>query len=204
MCCGVGFSTRALRDAFPDSEMIVGLDTSKEMISMAKFFTVHLKIFQPVIEYMSQTLAKTKKETPRYEKQPSASTTATTTTNTNSAPSSTSSAIFARGNAERTEFPCQSFDLVTVMYAFHEVPMAGREKILREAYRVLQPGGTLAVVDISTDYKPSKPMLAGEPYGTFNLSLLIFCYFEINKYPPNFVLLGCVDEYVHSNMLSLL
>ena len=28
MCCGVGFSTRALREAFPDSTEVVGLDTS--------------------------------------------------------------------------------------------------------------------------------------------------------------------------------
>jgi ubiquinone/menaquinone biosynthesis C-methylase UbiE len=67
-------------------------------------------------------------------------------------------------NAEQTELPGQSFDLVTIMYAFHEAPKEGRDRILQEAYRVLQPGGTLAVVDISTDYTPSDTMLAGEPY----------------------------------------
>ena len=50
------------------------------------------------------------------------------------------------------------------MYAFHEVPKEGRDKILEEARRILKPGGTLAVVDISSDYTPSVSMLAGEPY----------------------------------------
>jgi len=75
------------------------------------------------------------------------------------------STTFSKGNAENTELPSRSFDLVTVMYAFHEAPKHGRENILREAHRLLQPGGTLAVIDICTDYTPSKSMLAGEPYG---------------------------------------
>lgn len=71
---------------------------------------------------------------------------------------------FALSNAEDTKLPNKSFDLVTVMYAFHEAPLKGREKILREARRLLAPGGTLAVVDISTAYVPSRTMLRGEPY----------------------------------------
>jgi len=52
--------------------------------------------------------------------------------------------VFLRSNAERTELPDRSFDLVTIMYAFHEAPKAGRDKILREARRLLRGGGTLA------------------------------------------------------------
>lgn len=36
--------------------------------------------------------------------------------------------------------------------------------MLEEARRLLSPGGVLAVIDISTEYTPSKSMLAGEPY----------------------------------------
>ena len=68
------------------------------------------------------------------------------------------------GNAEQTNLPAASFDLVTIMYAFHEAPYLGRYRILREARRLLVPGGTLAVIDISPDYQPSPTMLAGEPY----------------------------------------
>jgi ubiquinone/menaquinone biosynthesis C-methylase UbiE len=147
MCCGVGISTRALRDAFPDSEMVVGLDTSTEMISMAKFLSTHLRFFKPLSERLSQSLA---------------AKTRTVCKKSGEKSSSFLAATFARGNAEQTKFPSESFDLVTIMYAFHEAPKAGRHRILQEAYRVLQPGGTLAVIDISTDYKPSKTMLSGE------------------------------------------
>lgn len=49
-------------------------------------------------------------------------------------------------------------------YAFHEVPKKGRDRILREAHRLLHRGGMLALIDISPDYEPSPTMLKGEPY----------------------------------------
>jgi ubiquinone/menaquinone biosynthesis C-methylase UbiE len=71
---------------------------------------------------------------------------------------------FLLRNAEDTQLPHQSYDLVTVMYAFHEAPHQGRHNILKEARRLLSPGGLLAVIDISTQYQPSPHMLRGEPY----------------------------------------
>lgn len=44
------------------------------------------------------------------------------------------------------------------------VPKHGRDKILAEARRLLIPGGTLAVVDIYTDFTPPLSILLGEPY----------------------------------------
>ncbi|KAL3910979.1 MAG: hypothetical protein SGARI_001866 [Bacillariaceae sp.] len=146
MCCGVGISTRALREAFPESEMVVGMDTSPEMITMANFLTNHLGFFKPIAKFFAQL------------KQIRFSNKAFKNTRTFCRPT------FSMGNAEQTEMPEHSFDLVTIMYAFHEAPKEGRDRILQEAYRILQPGGTLAVVDISTDYTPSDTMLAGEPY----------------------------------------
>lgn len=75
-----------------------------------------------------------------------------------------SNVTFYVGNAQVTPFPDSSFDLVTIMYAFHEIPQAGRDTIIREARRLLKEGGILAVVDISTAYTPNKSMLSGEPY----------------------------------------
>lgn len=146
MCCGVGISTRALREAFPESAMVVGVDTSPEMITMANFLTNHLGFFKPIAKFFAEL------KQVRFSKKSLA------TERTFCRP------LFSTGNAEQTELPGQSFDLVTIMYAFHEAPKEGRDRILQEAYRVLQPGGTLAVVDISTDYTPSDTMLAGEPY----------------------------------------
>mmetsp|Transcript_5360 Transcript_5360/g.12230 ORF Transcript_5360/g.12230 Transcript_5360/m.12230 type:complete len:368 (-) Transcript_5360:1586-2689(-) len=171
MCCGVGISTRALQDAFPDSELVVGLDTSSEMINMAGFLTNHLGFVRPLVACFGKSNKDGDEQRPRNN-------------NKNGNPFAAAAkgkyprrAKFTLGNAERTGFPSKTFDLVTVMYAFHEAPGAGREKILREAYRVLQPGGTLAIVDISAEYTPSKAMLAGEPYGTtglLGLSRLVF------------------------------
>lgn len=142
LCCGVGISTRALHNAFPDAEAVIGVDSSYEMISMANFLSRHLSMVKPLVN----------KKGLAY---PAAATT------------------FTRANAEMTSFPKESFDLVTVMYAFHEAPKTGRDRILREAARLLGPGGTLAVIDICTDYTPSKSMLAGEPYGkSLNFSFI--------------------------------
>jgi SAM-dependent methyltransferase len=137
-----------LKDAFPEAEMVVGVDTSNEMITMANFLTSHLGFVKPIVAFFKDLTSIRKNSSPWTP----------STTRRMCRP------VFAKGNAEQTEFEGQSFDLVTIMYAFHEAPKHGRERILREAYRVLQPGGTLAVVDICTDYTPSDAMLAGEPY----------------------------------------
>lgn len=143
----VGISTRALREAFPESDLVAGVDTSPEMITMANFLNTHLGFFKPIAEFFAnlQKIRCSKVDPRGQRRQPCFP-------------------KFSKENAEQTRFPSQSFELVTLFYAFHEAPKEGRDRILREAYRVLQPGGTLAVVDICTDYTPSDPMLAGEPY----------------------------------------
>jgi len=65
------------------------------------------------------------------------------------------------GNAE-TYGKDLEFDIVTCMFAFHEIPEEGHRKILNNALRISKR--SVIIVDISTDYKPSKLMLAGEPY----------------------------------------
>jgi ubiquinone/menaquinone biosynthesis C-methylase UbiE len=133
LCCGVGFSTRALKLAFKESAAeIVGVDTSSEMVAMAKFITSHIQAIRPYFGIRRQHCLK---ETE-----------------------------FTMANAENTNLKTGSYDLVTVMYAMHEAPKEGRSAILKEARRLLKTGGTLAVVDISTDYQPSPSMLMGEPY----------------------------------------
>lgn len=137
LCCGVGISTRALRRAFPESETIVGLDTSCQMLSMAKFISSQLSIFKEMFrESALREFFMANCATTTYE----------------------------QGNAEKTEHENESFDLVTIMYSFHEVPASGRARIMDESRRLLSPGGTLAVIDISSDFTPPPSMLAGEPY----------------------------------------
>lgn len=140
LCCGVGISTRALQGAFCQADSIVAVDTSPEMIAMAKMIS-SMSILDKLASFL-------KAKAP----------TMTTDTETERFPT------YGIANAENTGLPHGSFDLVTIMYAFHEAPYEGRSRMLKEAKRLLAPGATLAVVDISPNYTPSDTMLAGEPY----------------------------------------
>jgi ubiquinone/menaquinone biosynthesis C-methylase UbiE len=154
LCCGVGFSTRALVRAFPDAEKIVGVDTSPEMLAMARFITAHVTHLKP---WWNMGYRKVAESYNKIVKPGSRQILLDAT--------GLSSTSFKKGNAERTPFKDGSFDVVTIMYAFHEAPKKGRERILQEVRRLLSPGGVLAVIDIAADYTPSAGMLAGEPYG---------------------------------------
>ena len=146
-------STRALRKAFPDAQAVIGLDTSPQMVAMANFLTKHLAVVMPLLQEIKKRFQTTE-----------------ILLNERRGKLNAATRCFFRGlqfkkaNAQDTHLPDESFDLVTVMYAFHEAPMKGREQIIKEARRLLAPGGVLAIVDITADYEPSPKMLAGEPY----------------------------------------
>tara|TARA_B100000902_G_C27282069_1_gene902345 strand:- start:958 stop:1665 length:708 start_codon:yes stop_codon:yes gene_type:complete len=76
---------------------------------------------------------------------------------------STSKANFIWGDAENVKLP-NPVDLITIMFAFHEIPQHGRLKILENARENLSENGKVLVVDIDMAYKPSRMMLSGEPY----------------------------------------
>lgn len=100
LCCGVGISTQALHDAFHDAEMIVGIDTSPEMISMARLFTAESLLgkvtnwHQKVASDFSKNVLADPGKFAMF---------------------STKFPVYQVGNAERTPFPGRTFDLVTVM-----------------------------------------------------------------------------------------
>lgn len=100
MCCGVGFSTRALREAFPDAEKVVGVDTSDEMLSMARFITHHIAHMRPWWDLTHNKVANTYNQMVAQSRhiQRVCSTTQ-----------------FTRSNAEATPFEEKSFDVVTIM-----------------------------------------------------------------------------------------
>lgn len=54
---------------------------------------------------------------------------------------------FLHGNAEHTNFPDASFDLVTAALLFHETPVAVSHTILKEAFRLLNAAGQVLVLD---------------------------------------------------------
>ena len=51
--------------------------------------------------------------------------------------------------AENLPFAEDSYDIVSISFLLHEIPTKTSEEIIAEAYRVLRPGGTLAIVDLS-------------------------------------------------------
>ena len=67
---------------------------------------------------------------------------------------------YKRHNAEATGLAGGQADVVSVFFLLHEAPAAARRQILREGFRLLAPGGTLALCDIHPEYNPSPIMLS--------------------------------------------
>lgn len=56
--------------------------------------------------------------------------------------------------AESTGLPSESCDLVSISLVFHECPQAATAAVLREAYRLLRPGGVLSIMEMN----PTSPV----------------------------------------------
>ncbi len=52
-----------------------------------------------------------------------------------------------RGNAEEMPFSNESMQAVTCVFLFHELPRHARQNVLKECWRILEPGGTLVLAD---------------------------------------------------------
>lgn len=61
---------------------------------------------------------------------------------------------FAQRLAEDTKFPDQHFDIVTSYILFHELPAEISRQVVREAHRVLRPGGVFFPIDFYTGSVP--------------------------------------------------
>ncbi|KAJ6830287.1 uncharacterized protein M6B38_353575 [Iris pallida] len=60
-------------------------------------------------------------------------------------------------NGESTMLPSKSYDLVSLAYVLHECPARAIRGLLKEAFRLLRPGGTIAL----TDNSPKSKVLQG-------------------------------------------
>jgi SAM-dependent methyltransferase len=57
-------------------------------------------------------------------------------------------AHFSQQNAEATDFPDGHFDLIVSSFFFHELSLPATRKILKEAHRLLAPGGVFASMEL--------------------------------------------------------
>ena len=58
---------------------------------------------------------------------------------------------FFHNNAEEMAFEDNSFDLITVQFMFHEMPLKATNNVFKEIKRVLKPGGTCAIIDLDSE-----------------------------------------------------
>jgi ubiquinone/menaquinone biosynthesis C-methylase UbiE len=54
---------------------------------------------------------------------------------------------FLQANAESLPFKNEQFDIVLSVFMFHELPLAVRERVLKEAHRVTAPEGRFVAID---------------------------------------------------------
>jgi SAM-dependent methyltransferase len=55
---------------------------------------------------------------------------------------------YSQQNAEKTDFPDGHFDLIVSSFFLHEISVASTRKILKEAHRLLGPGGLMAHMEL--------------------------------------------------------
>lgn len=123
MGCSIGMSTFALQALYPQAQ-ITGVDLSPYFLAIAQYRT------------------RQREQGEDYVIQPSL------------APSLAEAAHLASPTwlhvpAEATGLPDASFDLVSAHLLFHELPQSAAIDILREARRLLRPGGHIAIMDMN-------------------------------------------------------
>lgn len=99
-------------------------------------------------------------------------------------PSAKERTYYYHQNAETTSCKAGSFDIISIQFVFHELPVEAANSVMKEAYRLLRPGGTLAILDL-------------DPENILGLPFLRRSLFEISE--PH------VNDYTRkTNMLNMM
>lgn len=73
--------------------------------------------------------------------------------------SNTNSTTFVHGAAEATNIIPETQDIVSSSYLHHELPLEASIGVLREAHRILRPGGILTILDMNPSLEATNPLL---------------------------------------------
>lgn len=174
--CGVGMSTETLQATFPEARL-TGVDLSPYFLAVAKY--------RAQGHESGRTGERGSERTEEYESTPTPSVVDSPTH-----PPTT----WHHAPAEATGLPAASYDLVSICLVFHELPQSAAKAIIREAHRLLRPGGHLAIMDMNPESDVLKQMppfvftllKSTEPYldEYFTLDLAgAFC--EVGFAPPS-------------------
>jgi ubiquinone/menaquinone biosynthesis C-methylase UbiE len=150
--CGVGMSTETLQAIFPEARL-TGVDLSPYFLAVAKYREEERRKDEGMGRwgYGENTLLNGANPL------------------TTSSPYHSISSPTAWGKplprlhwhhapAEDTRLPEASFDLVSICLVFHELPQSAAKAIIREARRLLRPGGHLAIMDMNPESEVLKNM----------------------------------------------
>ena len=72
---------------------------------------------------------------------------------------------WVHGKGEDTKYPDESFDVVSLAFVIHECPEYATLALMKEAMRILKPGGTF----VMTDNNPQSPVIQNLPPALFTL-----------------------------------
>lgn len=134
--CSVGVSTRWLAAKYPQAE-VTGIDLSPYFLAVAEFRERQIERG----ELLPDVLTVNQNGEPRKRIK------------------------YLHGNAENTAFSNDSFDMITLQFVVHECPAEIIANLVKEARRLLKPGGVLAIADNN----PRSKVIQGLPPILFTL-----------------------------------
>ncbi|EFJ48819.1 hypothetical protein VOLCADRAFT_90465 [Volvox carteri f. nagariensis] len=121
--CATGLSTLELMRAFPSADRVTGVDLSPHLIAVGRYEQELRQLHaQPVPTFCIHAANGGVPE---------------------------GALTLLHGAAERTPLPAGSQDLVSLCLVCHELPQGATRNIMREAFRVLRPGGVMAVMEMN-------------------------------------------------------
>ncbi|MBW4582815.1 MAG: methyltransferase domain-containing protein [Tildeniella nuda ZEHNDER 1965/U140] len=137
--CSVGMSTLALQETFPNAQ-ITGLDLSPYFLAVAKYRG----------EGRQKAGGRRQEAGEQEDQLPKTNNQQPTTSSSHPSPlTPLPSPTWLHAAAESTGLPDASFDLVSACLLFHELPQSAAIAILKEARRLLRPGGHFAIMDMN-------------------------------------------------------